>query len=279
MFNGISRNGRFENNLVECEVNHSGFTRVGLSLGGGGSYPDSICEDQNCQAEHTNGQIVNNIIVNCPSDVGIYLNKAPDTQVLHNLLYQTTGIDVRFPNTTAFVDGNVLDGKLRERDDGQATTGTNLVEYRDFDMAYLDPARNDFRPQGIEDLKDQGNPEVHVDFCWNERSETTNLGAIESDCDTSQAHSSPYDGIEGPRPTDGVEGSDPTNASDDGRSSVPTTGCMTLGSAYFASTFLVLPALALRRRQSVLGLATPAVSPGDAVNIEPSAVSTKRRLR
>ena len=45
---GNSRDGLFEQNLVACEWLHHGHTRLGLSFGGGGTGPDSICEDDTC---------------------------------------------------------------------------------------------------------------------------------------------------------------------------------------------------------------------------------------
>ena len=96
---GFPHDGLFERNLVMCTRNFSGGTRIGLSLGGGGTAPQ-FCEDGSCNTEHQNGILRNNLIVNC-SDVGIYLNRAQDTLVDHNTLYATAGIDVRFPTSSA----------------------------------------------------------------------------------------------------------------------------------------------------------------------------------
>jgi hypothetical protein len=252
-FKGNSKDGLFENNLIECEAKHTGYVRLGLSLGGGGTSPDSVCEESDCSTEHTGGQLINNIIVNCPADVGIYLNKAKDTQVLHNLLYQTAGIDARFSNTTALVDGNVMDGKLRERDGATTTTGINLIDYTAFDDAFMDPSQNDFRTQNLEDLRDSGNPEVLFDFCWNERSETTTLGAIESDCDTSRAYA------KSTVTEDGSVSPDDSTPVDDG-AAIPATGCMTVGAAPLASYLLALPALCFRRRRAVAVVVSSSVA-------------------
>ncbi len=122
---GNSDHGLIERNLVICarDVPTSG-TRVGLSLGGGGT-GTPYCRHQNCAIEHRAGVIRNNIVLNC-SDVGIYLNRASETLVAHNTLLMTTGIDVRFPTSSATVMNNVLTGSVRERDGGSVQTRDNL---------------------------------------------------------------------------------------------------------------------------------------------------------
>jgi hypothetical protein len=59
---GNSRDGLFERNLVRCAWSTSGGTRIGLSLGGGGSGPPGICEDGTCQPEHQGGTLRNNLL-------------------------------------------------------------------------------------------------------------------------------------------------------------------------------------------------------------------------
>mgnify|MGYP003865258583 CR=1 FL=1 len=79
---GNSHNGLFENNLINCEHTLPADLglRIGLSFGGGGT-GKQFCRDTNCDSEHTNGIIRNNIILNCSHDVGIYLNKAKHTKI------------------------------------------------------------------------------------------------------------------------------------------------------------------------------------------------------
>ena len=143
-FKGNGRDGRFERNLVVCEDTHSGGVRLGLSRGGG-SAPDSICEGGDCSTEHTGGVLENNIIRDCPADVGIYLNAAADTQLRANLLVNTTGIDVRFAASTARLEGNVSDGPVRERDGGVATETDNRLSLTTVADIYADPGTGDFR--------------------------------------------------------------------------------------------------------------------------------------
>jgi hypothetical protein len=142
---GNSRDGLFERNLVICERDHAGGTRVGLSLGGGGSGPDSICEDGACIPEHQRGTIRNNVIVGCPEDVGIYLNSAAATRILDNTLIATTGIDVRWPASSAELRNNLVSGMIRNRDGGTSTQSANLtgITLAQYQQWFADPLAPD----------------------------------------------------------------------------------------------------------------------------------------
>ena len=122
---GASRGGVFERNLVVCEWKHKGGVRLGLSLGGGGTV-DYACRDDACGVENDGGVIRNNVILNCPNDVGIYLNKAANAVVHNNLLAGTVGLDARFPETDAFIFNNIIDGRVQARDGGTAQLEANL---------------------------------------------------------------------------------------------------------------------------------------------------------
>lgn len=187
---GNGRDGRFENNLVVCEDLHAGNVRLGLSFGGGGTSPDSVCEEQDCSTEHTGGVMVNNIIAHCPADVGIYLNKSADTEILHNTVYDTLGVDVRFDVSDAWVDGNVVSGWIRTRDSAVLTEGVNLSDYGNFSGTYSDPDNLDFSVVDPTDILDAGSPDVTVDFCFNGRDGAADLGATEAGvaCDTQVTH-------------------------------------------------------------------------------------------
>lgn len=175
---GNSRDGLLERNLVVCSDTFDGGTRVGLSLGGGGTSPDSICEEGSCTPEHQRGILRNNIVQNCV-DVGIYLNEASETRVLHNTLYATAGIDVRFEDSTAEVAGNVLDGDIRERDGGTAVVGTNYTG--DLAAVFAAPDEGDFDLRDDPGLIDAGapDPDVPDDYCAHPRDARPDLGAIE----------------------------------------------------------------------------------------------------
>jgi len=192
-FKGNSRDGIFERNLVVCEWLHSGGLRLGLSLGGGGTYPDSVCEGGVCGVEHTGGILRNNIIAHCPRDVGIYLNEAANTRVYNNLLFDTVGLDVRFSPSTADIRNNLLSGEIRTRDGGSYTGGSNLSFISDAQWAawYVDAEAVDFTLLDGAALVGLAQPVDAVidDFCDRLRDDgLPDLGPVEYDgdivCDT-----------------------------------------------------------------------------------------------
>lgn len=126
-FKGNAENNIFDGNLIMCEWLHRGGVRVGVSFGGGGS-GDKYCRDFDCSTEHTNGVIRNNIIMNCTTDVGIYLNRSADTLIHNNLIYNTAGIDVRFPTSSANIYNNIIDGRIKNRDGGKHKETNNITE-------------------------------------------------------------------------------------------------------------------------------------------------------
>jgi hypothetical protein len=181
---GNSRQGLFERNLVMCERDHHGGTRLGLSFGGGGSGPPSICEDATCTPEHQGGVMRNNLILDCPADVGIYLNAAAATGIYANTLFATSGIDVRFAASVADLRDNVLSGVIRNRDGGTSTRASNLesVSLAQWDAWFADPAAADFRLENGAGLVDAGATLAAVgdDYCGARRaSGPPDLGAIE----------------------------------------------------------------------------------------------------
>ncbi len=185
---GHSAAGLFERNLVSCETRGARTgTRVGLSLGGGGSAPDTICEQGSCSPEHDGGTLRNNLILRC-SDVGIYINKGAGSRILANTLYLTTGIDVRFSETSAEVRSNVTDGRIRTRDGAGLVTGLNLEDVTDgyLEGAFRAPQNGDFFPVGdLSMMLDRGEAlaDVTEDYCGHPRTSATNhvpdLGALE----------------------------------------------------------------------------------------------------
>ena len=116
----------FENNLVICEyrLRSPGAISVGLSLGGGGTGAE-YCRDKRCVTEQENSTVQGNLVAAC-SDDGIYLNKAAMSKVIHNTLIDTGGISVRFPSTSADIEGNLVDGKIRVRDNAVLREKDNL---------------------------------------------------------------------------------------------------------------------------------------------------------
>ncbi len=205
---GNSKDGVFARNLVVCADRFEGGVRVGLSLGGGGTSPDSICEDGTCTPEHARGTLVNNVIAHC-SDVGIYLNEAAESVVWANTLVGTSGIDVRFAASTVTLANNVLDGRIRERDGGTATRGTNLSEV-DLTTVHTDPAALDLSLRDGSDLLDVGDLLVDVteDYCGHARTSPHDLGAIDyaagAPCDARVVHL-PDDAAPGDTGTDDTD--------------------------------------------------------------------------
>lgn len=191
---GNSRDGVFERNLVICEDATAGGVRLGLSFGGGGSGPGSICEDGTCTPEHQNGVLRNNVIAHCPADVGIYLNESAATRIEHNTLITNTGIDVRFAASTATIRNNLVSGQIRDRDGGTSTSVANLtgLALGTYDLWFEDPAALDLALTDGSAFVDQG---VAIgadvpDFCGHLRRDgAPDLGAIEystaAPCDAS----------------------------------------------------------------------------------------------
>ncbi|MBW8898574.1 MAG: right-handed parallel beta-helix repeat-containing protein, partial [Massilia sp.] len=122
---GGGRNNVFERNVVWCEQALRGLPgqRVGLSLGGGGTGRE-FCRDSRCITEQEGSVLRANLVVGC-SDAGIYLNGAAASKVVDNTLVDTTGIDVRYPTSSAVVDGNLVDGPVRARDGAIVHLGEN----------------------------------------------------------------------------------------------------------------------------------------------------------
>lgn len=124
---GAGAANRFERNVVLCESRLRGTpgTRVGLSLGGGGTGAP-YCRDRKCASEQTGGVIAANLIAAC-SDAGIYLNRAAASEVIHNTLVGTAGIMLRYPQTSALVEGNLVDGRIAASKDAKLTEVDNLA--------------------------------------------------------------------------------------------------------------------------------------------------------
>jgi len=228
-FKGNSRDGLFERNLVVCEVLHTGGTRLGLSLGGGGSYPDSICEQSDCSIEHTNGVLRNNIIAHCPADVGMYINEAANTKIYNNLLYDNGGIDVRYSVSSADIRNNIISGDINIRDSATVVESSNRVWLQDvfWNAWFTDAANLDFTIVDGTQIIDMGEnvAEVTDDFCLNDRDDgATDLGPVETDgdgpCDTTRPYVAPDEPVDTGGDTGGDSGTStdtaPTETGDSG---------------------------------------------------------------
>lgn len=123
---GAGSDNRFIGNMVICEDRLRGQPggRVGLSLGGGGT-GKSYCRDQACIVEQQSSTLEANLIMSC-SDEGIHLNKAAASRIIHNTLLDTGPVVVRFPESSATVEGNLVDAAIRTRDGGMMWASDNL---------------------------------------------------------------------------------------------------------------------------------------------------------
>lgn len=229
MKSGGSR-GTFERNLVICSQLHSGGTRIGLSLGGGGTDPRFCAPAFNagvpCSVEHSDGILRNNVLVNC-TDVGIYLNRAKNTRVLFNTLIATNGVDFRFDTTSGEARGNLLASAIRRRDGAAGTFANNLenVAAASFTAFYQAPLQGDLRKRGdLSMLIGQGMPvaEVSNDYCARSRSAPFDVGALQhslGDCDTTRPPLPPSSG-----PGGGADGGTEP-AADGGEVPTQAEGC------------------------------------------------------
>lgn len=175
----------FERNVVLCEQRLRGARglRVGLSLGGGGT-GKPYCRDGRCITEQEEGVIRNNLIASC-SDVGIYVNSGARSRIVHNTLLDTAGIDVRFPESSADIEGNLVDGGIRSRNGGQLRSQDNLATPVGLLYLGVHPQRGHFIAPGRLDLRWDGEAERRAvseatpDLCGKARPAQAAYGAFE----------------------------------------------------------------------------------------------------
>jgi parallel beta-helix repeat protein len=177
---------RFLRNVVLCEhlLRPRGGRRIGLSLGGGGTYA-AACRDRKCIVEHGGGTIEDNLVAGC-SDVGIYLNKAAQSTIVRNTVLDTAGIEVRFPETVADMQGNLIDGPVQRRDDAlvrevddKGTAAAWLFVGRHPVRSYfVDFSRLDLDWRGEPPLR-QGSLTPSVDLCGALRGQRQAYGAFD----------------------------------------------------------------------------------------------------
>jgi len=188
---GAGSDNVFERNLVWCEQRLAGAPgqRVGLSLGGGGTGA-SVCRDGKCIVEQERGTLRANLIAGC-SDVGIYINGAAASQVADNTVVDTAGIDVRFPNSSAQLEGNLVDGPIRSRDGALLHLGENRSSPLWQAFVGMHPVRNLFAAPLEGDLRWDGaaprrvgKPAPGLGLCGTPRTTSAAYGAFDdfNDC-------------------------------------------------------------------------------------------------
>lgn len=151
---GGATNAVFDRNLVICEWRHTGERRIGLSLGGGGTNPGVLDRREigGCEAcpETVNSRMTNNIILNCPDEPGLYLNRARDALVANNTVFNAYGIQGRFPETRATITDNLVTGSVWARDGAELKTQGNIATGW-FDSAAYIPGLRDHLTHRISD--------------------------------------------------------------------------------------------------------------------------------
>ena len=117
----------FERNVIMCEQRLKALPgqRVGLSFGGGGT-GKAYCRDGKCITEQDGGTMRANLVASC-SDAGIHMNAGARSAIVDNTLVDTGGVEVRFPESSATLDGNLVDGPIRARNGGVLHLGDNLA--------------------------------------------------------------------------------------------------------------------------------------------------------
>ena len=163
----------FARNVVLCEWRLRRFPgeRIGLSFGGGGS-DKRIRRDRGLSGyEQADATMRGNLVAFC-SDDGIYINRAPGSVLTHNTLIDTAGIDVRFPESLAQLDANLVDGSIRARDDGllwsSSDWSSSLLELflgrHPLRALFADPASLDLRwrnrPTGDDGAMSSAEPDL-----------------------------------------------------------------------------------------------------------------------
>ena len=176
----------FERNLIWCERELAGQPgqRVGLSLGGGGT-GRAFCRDGRCITEQDGGVVRANLIVGC-SDAGIYLNSAANSRIEDNTLVDTGGIDVRFATSSAALDGNLVDGAIRARDDAVLRSDDNRDSALWLSFTGYHPVRSLFAAPGTGDFSWARTAPLRpvprmnrVDLCGGPRRAAYTYGAFE----------------------------------------------------------------------------------------------------
>ena len=179
---GAGQQARIERNLVVCtpeRVSQAGL-RVGISLGCGATGKD-FCRDGRCDVELFNSLVANNVVAHC-NDFGIDLHRARNALVVHNTLINTAGIDARQPTTQAVAVGNLLEGRIRNRDGARLDAHDNAIA-SPLDRLLTAPNALDLRWHESSD-QTRPTPETERDFCGQRRPPISPPGAtVQPRCD------------------------------------------------------------------------------------------------
>lgn len=127
---GGGNKGMIEQNFVACSWRIPYATnkhvRVALSFGGG-STEAAYCQSKDCEFEHKDGQLSENLIVNCPTDVGVYINKSININIERNTVLHSLGIDLDRQSKNIVVTNNKLHGNIRWRNESTGNAFDNVI--------------------------------------------------------------------------------------------------------------------------------------------------------
>ncbi|MFL6675139.1 MAG: right-handed parallel beta-helix repeat-containing protein [Massilia sp.] len=175
----------FEQNVVLCEQRLHGAPgqRVGLSFGGGGT-GKPYCRDHRCITEQDQGVMRANLIASC-SDAGIYVNSGAASRIVDNTVIDTAGVQVRFPESSAELGGNIVDGAIASRNGAQLRLADNLqtpiallyLGYHPLRKLYKSAATFDFSWKEAAPRRAGAQPSV--DLCGVGRKADARYGAFE----------------------------------------------------------------------------------------------------
>ncbi len=186
---GGGHGNRISSNVILCthRLRNQPGRQVGASLGGGGT-GKKFCRDHKCIVEQEDSVISNNLIAACADD-GIYLNRAARSRVSHNTLLDTAGISIRFPETSADLSGNLIDGTIRLRDgavihdaDNQSSWMTSLyLGVHSVRQLFIDAAVLDLHWNSSPPRRTAATPAVDeaTDLCGSPRPAQPAYGAFE----------------------------------------------------------------------------------------------------
>lgn len=182
---GAGADNQIVQNIVICELHLRGNVgqRVGLSLGGGGTGAP-YCRDKRCVTEQDRGVIDSNLIAAC-SDNGIYLNRAAASKVTHNTLIETGGVLLRFPETSADLQANLIDGAVLVRDEAVLREEQDKTSAISSLFVGWHPVRSYFSANGDFNLRWRSDPPngsigaASTDLCGAVRPPQNRAGAFE----------------------------------------------------------------------------------------------------
>ena len=84
------------------------------------------CTGPDCPLEHQNGIMRNNVIINCPEAPGVYINRSRDIAIHHNTIFKSWGVMLRFKDTFATVQNNIMSGAVSLRRDAEVKSEDNI---------------------------------------------------------------------------------------------------------------------------------------------------------